>query len=462
MPTSRYDVVVVGAGPAGLAAAAAAVRAGCSVAMLDAARQPGGQYWRHPLGDLDAVADLHHDLKTFRELAAVARTGADHLADHQVWNAARGPGVLELHAICDGRPVVVVGSAVVLAPGAYDRQLPFPGWDLPGVLTAGGAQALLKGHQVRAGRRIAVGGTGPFLLSVSAGLATRGVDVAGVFEANSPTGWVRHLPTVARTAGKLAEGAGYAAALARHRVGFHVRQAIVAAHGEDSVRAVTVARLDPGWHVVSGTARTIACDAVAVGWGFVPQLELPLSLGCATRTDIDGSLVAVVDERQASSVPGVFLAGEVCGVGGAALAVTEGEIAGRAAAAWLGRRVDWPDRLRRRRRAHRAFATALHRAHPVRDGWRTWLDPATVVCRCEEVPVVRITDAVHHLGATDARSVKLLSRAGMGWCQGRMCAYATGCLTSLETGRPADPGDMAERSVAVPIPLGVLADETDR
>ncbi|MGH9252837.1 MAG: FAD-dependent oxidoreductase, partial [Acidimicrobiales bacterium] len=243
MPTSRYDVVVVGAGPAGLAAAAAAVRAGCSVAMLDAARQPGGQYWRHPLGDLDAVADLHHGLKTFRELAAVARTGADHLTDHQVWNAARGSRVFDLHAICDGRRVVVAGSALVLAPGAYDRELPFPGWDLPGVLTAGGAQALLKGHQVRAGRRIAVGGTGPFLLSVSAGLATRGVDVAGVFEANSPTGWVRHLPTVARTAGKLAEGAGYAAALARHRVGFHVRQAIVAAHGEHSVSAVTVARL---------------------------------------------------------------------------------------------------------------------------------------------------------------------------------------------------------------------------
>jgi hypothetical protein len=147
----------------------------------------------------------------------------------------------------------------------------------------------------------------------------------------------------------------------------------------------------------------------------------------------------------------------VCGVGGAALAVTEGEISGRAAAAWLGRTVDWPDRLRRRRRVHRAFAVAMHRAHPMPDGWLTWLGPSTVVCRCEEVTVAEITDAVDRLGATDARTVKLLSRAGMGWCQGRMCAYATGSLTGSASGRPADPRHLAERPVAVPIGLGLLA-----
>ncbi|MGH8823633.1 MAG: FAD-dependent oxidoreductase [Jiangellaceae bacterium] len=457
MATSRYDVVVVGAGPAGMAAAAAAARAGCTVAMLDAAPRPGGQYWRHPPGHLDAVADLHHDVTTYRKLEGAVRSEVDHLPDHHVWAAARRADVFDVHAVRDGRDVVVTGAAVVLAPGAYDRQVPFPGWDLPGVLTAGGAQALLKGHQVRAGSRVAVGGTGPFLLSVAAGLATRGVGVVGVFEANSPIRWLRHLPAVARTPGKLAEGAGYAATLARHRIGFHARHAIVAAHGEDRVRAVTVARLDRGWRVLPGSERTVACDAVAVGWGFVPQIELPLSLGCVTRVDADGSLVAVVDERQAGTVAGVFLAGEVCGVGGAALAVTEGEIAGRSAAAWLGRRVGMPDRLRRHRRAHRAFAAAMHRAHPVPEGWNTWLEPTTVVCRCEEVTVADVVDAVQGLGATDARTVKLLSRAGMGWCQGRMCAYATGCLTGVETGLPADPGQLAERPVATPVPLGELA-----
>ncbi|HEX6577541.1 MAG TPA: NAD(P)/FAD-dependent oxidoreductase [Jiangellaceae bacterium] len=458
MAISRYDIVVVGAGPAGLAAAATAARVGCSVVMLDTATEPGGQYWRHPPGRPDAVADLPHDLTTFQRLAAAVRTRVDHRPEHHVWTVTRRTDAFDVHAVRADSDVVVTGSALVLATGAYDRQLPFPGWDLPGVFTAGGAQALLKAHRVRVGGRVAVGGTGPFLLSVAAGLAKRGVDVVGVVEANRPLGWLRHIPAMLRTPGKMVEAAGYGAALARHRIGVHTRHAIVAAHGEDRVDAVTVARLDSAWRVVPRSARTVACDAVAVGWGFVPQVELPLGLGCATRIDLDGSLVAVVDERQASTIPGVFLAGEVCGVGGAALAVTEGQISGRAAAAWLGRPVDWPAGLRRRRRAQRAFAAAMHRVYAVPDGWLTWLDQSTPVCRCEEVTVAEIRTAVDHLGATDARTVKLFSRAGMGWCQGRMCAYATGCLTSAATGRRADPRSLAERPVAAPITLGALAD----
>src|SRR5690606_12789508 len=145
-----------------------------------------------------------------------------------------------------------------------------------------------------------------------------------------------------------------------------------------------------------GTARTVDCDAVAVGWGFVPRLELPLALGCGTRVDADGSLVISVDGGQATDVPGVFAAGEVCGVGGADLAVVEGEIAGLAAAeapaagARLGR-------LRRRRAALRDFAAGMHRVHPVRDGWKGWLRPDTIVCRCEEVTAAEIAHAVADL-----------------------------------------------------------------
>ena len=462
MANSRYDVVVVGAGPAGLAAAAAASFSGCDVLLMDSAEQPGGQYWRHPHGRLDAVADLQHDLRTFRCLLSVIRSRVTYLARHDVWTVVRGGRGFEAHAVAEDSAVVVSGSALVLAPGGYDRQIPFPGWDRPGVFSAGGAQALLKGHQVTAGQRAAVGGTGPFLLPVAAGLAARGVTVVGVFEANSTLGWMRHLPSVVRTPDKIAEGVRFAAALAHRRVGFHARHAIVEAHGEGQVRSVTVAKLDGDWRALPGSRRTIACDAVAVGWGFVPRLELPLALGCATHVDADGSLVASVDERQATTVPGVFVAGEAGGVGGAALALVEGDIAGRAAAAWVGRPVTWPAGLRRRRRTYRAFATAMHRAHPVRDGWRGWIGPDTVVCRCEEVTASAVVDAVRRLGATDARTVKLLCRAGMGWCQGRICGYATGLLTTAETGRPSDPAGLAERPVATPMSLRTLADGADR
>ncbi|TDC48859.1 FAD/NAD(P)-binding oxidoreductase [Jiangella ureilytica] len=466
MATSPYDVAVVGAGPAGLAAAGAALAHGGRVALIDAGRQPGGQYWRHRPGDLGAVADLHHDLGAFRALVAGV-AGAVRYFGHHVWNVsgsvADGFTVRSVAGDSEQSEQEIAATSLVLAPGAYDRQVPFRSWDLPGVYTAGGAQALLKGNEVVVGRRVVVGGTGPFLLPVAAGLAARGARVVGVYEANGPLGWVRHTGAVLPVAAKLTEGAGYAAALVRHRVPFRSRRAIVAAHGDGALEAVTVARLDAEWRIVAGTERVVECDAAAVGWGFTPQLELPLALGVATRVDADGSLVVAVDEHQLTSVPGVFVAGEACGVGGAALAVAEGEIAGAAAAvtATGGTPAPAPPRLHRRRRALRRFATAMHTVHPVRDGWQTWLRDDTLVCRCEEVTAGEVKAAVDDLGATDARTAKLLSRAGMGWCQGRVCGYATACLTaSARESASASAPDLqgvSERPIAAPISLGRLA-----
>jgi NADPH-dependent 2,4-dienoyl-CoA reductase/sulfur reductase-like enzyme len=335
------------------------------------------------------------------------------------------------------------------------RPIPFSdGQSVGAALTAaGGAQALLKGHGVLAGRRVVVAGTGPFLLPVAAGLAASGAKVVGVHEAGSPMAWLRHLPAVARNAAKLGEGLGYARTLARHQVPVRTRSVLVAAHGRDQVEAVTVARADGRGGIAPGSEERIAADTLAVGWGFTPQLELPLALGCATRVDVDGSPVCVVDERQRTSVPGVYVAGEACGVGGAALAVVEGEIAGAAVA---GAAVD--DRLRSRRTTLRRFASAMHRAHPVPSAWMTRLEPDTVVCRCEEVTAGRLRAAVEDQDARDARAAKLLVRTGMGWCQGRVCGYATACLTARWAGTPYDPGVVASRPVAVPVPLGTLAD----
>ncbi|NED94389.1 FAD-dependent oxidoreductase [Phytoactinopolyspora alkaliphila] len=450
MPDWTLDVAVVGAGPAGLAAAAAAAHTGTRVGVVDNGRRPGGQFWRHPVHRGHEVADLQHDVHTFAALAPALHS-VTYLSVHDVWSVARTDGGFTIRALHQDAEVTVHARTLVLATGAYDRQLPFPGWDLPGVYTAGGAQALLKGHQVAVGPRVVVGGTGPFLLPVAAGLARRGAHVRGVFEANRTAGWLRHLPAVTGAGAKAAEATGYAATLARHRVPYRGSHAVVAAHGDGHVEAVTVARLNRDWSVRPGSERTVACDAVAVGWGFTPRLELPLALGCATRVDVDGSVVVDVDHRQASSVPGVYVAGEATGVGGAALAVLEGEIAGLAATSLP------THHLLRHRAALRRFAAAMHAVHPVRDGWQDWLSPETVVCRCEEVTVSSIRSAVHQLGATDARSVKLMCRAGMGWCQGRICGFPAGVIAAAETGRPADLRGLSERPIAVPIPLGVLA-----
>ncbi|MGW2330921.1 FAD/NAD(P)-dependent oxidoreductase [Streptomyces sp. NPDC001700] len=462
-----YDIAVLGAGPAGLAAATAAAAHGARVALLDAAPRPGGQYWRHRPAD-DGAA--HHDWPAFQRLRTALdtyRARLDHLPGHAVWHIERTAAGFVTHALSDGTSREVRSRTVVVATGAYDRQLPFPGWTLPGVYTAGGVQALLKGHGVVAGRRVVVAGTGPFLLPVAAGLAEAGATVLGVFEAGRPTAFARHPLTTLRAAAKLAEGAHYLRTLRRHRVPYRTRTTVVRALGADTVTGAEVARLDGRWRIVPGSRQRLECDTVAVGYGFTPQTEIPLQLGCAMDRDGDGSLSARVDTRQRSTVPGVYVAGEACGVGGSELACTEGELAGlHAAYATTGTRPDprRVARLLRRRAARRGFAAALYAAYPVRPGWREWLTEGTVVCRCEEVTAGAIRQAVTDLGATDPRAVKLCARPGMGLCQGRVCGYATAALTAAHAGRDVTEEDLrglASRPIAQPVPLGLLRDLKD-
>ena len=434
------DIAVLGAGPAGLAAAVAAHQAGARVTVVDAGPRVGGQYWRHQDGDDGRGHHLWSTLCRLREVPL------DFRPNHAIWHVEPTDDGFVTHTSAGE----IASRRLIIATGAYDRQLPFPGWTLPGVFTAGGAQALLKGHGVVAGDRVVVAGTGPFLLPVAAGLAEASARVLGVFEAGSPLGFARHPAAVLRNVTKLTEGAAYLRVLRRHGIPFHTRKTVVAAHGDDQVRAVTVGSLDRDWRVVA--TEKIECDAVAVGYGFTPQLELPLQLGCDTRLDLDGSLVATADDTQRASVPGVYLAGEVCGVGGAQLSLVEGELAGLHAAGVTPSR-----RLVRRRAALRAFATAMHRTYPVRQGWQTWLDDDTLVCRCEEVPVREIRRSIVELGATDPRTVKLLARPGMGLCQGRVCGYATACLTGPVTAQGLL--GLSTRPIAQPVTLGSLAEQ---
>ncbi len=459
-----FDVAVLGAGPAGLAAAGSAAAAGARVVLVDSNARSGGQYWRHRDAD---EGEQHTGWPDFQRLRAAAEH-ADRVTVHYgaaVWHVVPIAAVgFSVHAVTDAGELVVRARTLVLAPGAYDRQVPFPGWTTPGVLTAGGVQALLKGQGVVAGSRIVVAGTGPFLLAVAAGLARAGAQVAGVFEAGAPPlSFARHPVTLVRNAGKLREAAHYATVLARYRIPYRTRTAVVAAHGTQALTGVQVARVDRNWRVLPGTSRRIDCDTLAVGYGFTPQLELAVQLGCATEMDADGSLVAVVDADQLSSVPGVYLAGEATGIGGAALAVAEGRIAGRHAAADAGGVAPAAGELRsvrRQRSAQRSFAAALQQAYPVRTGWMQWTDAATIICRCEEVSVGAVTEAIDELGANDPRAVKLYARPGMGLCQGKVCGYATACLVAARSGRDlttADLQGMAGRPIAQPVTLGALA-----
>lgn len=495
--TEVWDALVVGAGPAGMAAAVSAAESGLRVLLVDAAHQPGGQYWRHP-DEAAAAAYRAHltqravtsparfggssdgfprkrgkptagDQLRARLDAARASGGLTYRPNTQVWFVERvgaefevrvagviGPGV---------GPTRVHTRALILCPGGYDRQLPIPGWDLPGVMAAGGVQALLKAQHIVAGQRVVVAGTGPFLLPVATGLAEAGAEVVAVCEAGSVRGWLPHLRSVAAVPAKVLEGAHYGRALARHRIPYRTRTVVTEILGSDGVRGVRTERIAADGAVQPGRGTELAADLVALGWGFTPSLELVTAVGAATRIDLDDSLVACVDTDQHTDVAGVYVAGEATGVGGAILAQAEGELAGLAAARAGGRPVD--DRraaqLRGTIRRHRAFAAALHQAHPVPARWATWLTPETTVCRCEEVSYGDVCAARDELGARDTRTVKLVARPGMGWCQGKVCGFAVAHLAG--GGAPLQAGDLrsgAKRSLAAPITLQTLAEAEPR
>jgi len=460
-------VAVVGAGPAGLAAARSARRARADVVLLDTADQLGGQYWRHLPDDRPAERPeaLQHGWRRFRRLADDLRDDdrCRILTSAQVWAIERSEtGVARVHVLLgptDGTArerLALDPDSLVLATGAYDRILPFPGWTLPGVFTAGAGQALAKGERVALGRRVVVAGAGPFLLPVAASLAATGARVVGVHEASGTRalarGWLSRPQGLAGAPGKSLELAGYVAGQLRRRIPYRTSSAVVAAHGGERVEAVTVARLRPDWSVVPGSERRIAADAVCVGHGFTPRLELPIAAGCAIGPD----RFVVVDDEQGTSVAGVYAAGEITGIGGVDAALAEGEIAGHGAA---GARVDDAAVLpaRRRRAVYRDFARRIDAAHGIRPGWTSWLADDTVVCRCEEVGYGRLRDTAAASTAGSLRALTLGTRAGLGICQARICGRTVEDLTRRVQGEQYDGTSLDRRPISGLIRLGELA-----
>jgi NADPH-dependent 2,4-dienoyl-CoA reductase/sulfur reductase-like enzyme len=461
----EVELAIVGAGPAGLAAAAAAANAGCRVTLIDAYARPGGQYFRQTPREFDARMPeaLHHDFGVAQHLFARMNSAPalDIISGATVWAAEPLDEGAALYIGGPSGSRALRARAVILASGAHDRALAFPGWDLPGVLTAGGAQALVKGQRVLPGRRLLLSGAGPFLLPVAAGLAEAGASVVAVCEATSPRRWARYGPRVWGHLDKLGEGAGYARVLRRHHVPLHFGRAVIRAEGEGRVERVTVAHLAPDWTPIPGSEEQVEVDALAVGYGFVPSVELAASLGCALRYDaLQASQVVRHDGKMRSSRQGVFVAGEVTGIGGAAVALPQGTLAGLAASRYLGR-LDETEAAARmatrwaelRRAQH--FADTLNHLFAPRPGWLNWTTPDTVVCRCEEVTRQRIEAAVAEYAARDVKSIKAVTRCGMGLCQGRICGPTVAALAAHHSGRDAaSVGSFSGRPIVSPVMLG--------
>jgi NADPH-dependent 2,4-dienoyl-CoA reductase/sulfur reductase-like enzyme len=391
-----FDVVVVGAGPAGLAAAAAAARAGRHVALLDENPRAGGQIWRAGMGNSRAGSARD------RAIAAFESSGAEIFAGRQVVDA-EAPGRLNAWVDSTHTLETFSFSRLIIATGARERFLPFPGWTLPGVFGAGGLQALVSsGFEVR-GKRVLVAGTGPLLLAVAAHLKNDGAQIVCILEQAPTSRLAKFSAGLLSRPRKVLQGLALRAQLAR--VPYRAGSWPIEAQGREKLTAV---RFTDGHNVI-----TENCDLLACGFHLVPNTELAALLGC---TIADG--VVQVDSHQQTSLAGIYCAGEPTGVAGVDAALLQGEVAGLAAAGLHHRAA----RLRARRDAEAAFGRAMTRAFALRPELLCLAKPDTVVCRCEDIRFAALqAQASSHSGWTEA---KLQTRCGMGACQGRVCGPA--------------------------------------
>ncbi|MFZ0955525.1 MAG: FAD/NAD(P)-binding oxidoreductase [Candidatus Sulfotelmatobacter sp.] len=391
----HFEILVIGGGPAGMAAAARAAECGARVGIVDDNFRLGGQIWRSEPDD----SGLKDPKKTEGSQWAerVRASGATALCGLRVVHQPE-PGVLlaeNLDGFCE-----LTCEKLVLATGARERFLPFPGWTLPNVMGAGGLQAMVKcGLPIR-GKRVVVAGTGPLLLAVAAFLRKHGAEIPVICEQASWSSLARFGVALSKWPEKIIQGLR----LKRDLIGipFVPNSWPLAAHGQQAVESVTISR--------AGKNESIPCDYLACGFHLVPNLELPLLLGCAIANGC-----VQVDGFQTTTVSSIFCAGEPTSIGGMELALIEGQIAGLAAA---GHAIEAKALFGKRRKARR-FARLLDRAFHLRSELRSLPSPETMVCRCEDVSYSRLRQQ------SSWRAAKLHTRCGMGPCQGRVCGPAT-------------------------------------
>lgn len=458
-------VLVVGGGPAGLTTAAVVAEAGVEAALVDERSYPGGQFYKQPSPacPLDE-ARLDSQYRRGRELLErVRRAGVRVISGVHVWGAF-APDLLLAHG--GGVAWTLRPQRLALAAGARERAVPIPGWTLPGVMTTGAAQSLLRSSQTAPGRRVVLSGNGPLNMQAAAELVRGGAAVAAVAE-QADLRWARNLfagaGMLAASPGLVGKGFSYRAALARRRVPVLDRSSVVEIRGEGRAEAAVIARLDGTGRPVPGTEREYEADAVCLGYGFVPASEMARALGCRHRADPEtGALVAVRTPAGRASGPAVWVVGDAGGIDGAQAAEAMGEAAGwdilddlgavPSGAAAAGRR-----RAERRWRRRRAFQRSLRRLYRAPPLTTQLADDRTIVCRCESVRLAELRESfAGPEGAGSAGAAKRLTRVGMGQCQGRWCGAAAEVLAERSGASPR--GEFSGFAPASPVRPAALAD----
>jgi NADPH-dependent 2,4-dienoyl-CoA reductase/sulfur reductase-like enzyme len=463
--STPFDIAVLGAGPAGMAAATEAARQGARVVLLEESPAPGGQVYRAAPEGFAMPADADRRAGVALR-AALAGSGATLHTGCRVWGVGGGtlvpqgaPSVpYRLDALGpEGVPFTLEARALILCTGTHERIIPVPGWTLPGVIGLAAATILLKAQGVLPGRRVVVAGAGPLLFAVAAKLRGAGATVAAVVDLAHHREWLRALPALAARPDLLARGALWRGGLVAARVPVLAASRVVAAEGDEVLRRVRVAPL------AGGDESVFEADALCIGHGLVPATEAARAFRAALHYKPEaGGWVPVLDAQGRCSVPLLYAAGDGAGVRGAAAAPAGGRLAALAALHDLGLRHDASAVAASRRtfdRAARAGA-AMAKLMAVRPALVTAIPRETIICRCEGVTRAEI-DAALDDGAAEMNQLKQFTRCGMGPCQGRLCGEAAAELVAARIGGRVRAGFATGRLPLRPVPMEALLGDFD-
>ncbi len=459
------NIVIIGGGPAGIAAAIEVVRGGAYCTLIDEAPQIGGQVYRQTSKHFQvSEKPLTPEQLRGKNLLAEFNEVADHI---EVLSSTSVLGIWKSHEILwasEGTSGIIHADQLIIAAGAYERPVPFPGWTLPGVMTVGGVKSFIKTMYVKPGQRAIVSGTGPLIISTATRLHEIGVEVLAVLEAGNPP-WSSPLFSEEWSdvdfARNIVEDLDE---LKRNNIPLLFNHVVCEAHGKNEVSSVTYSPVDGhDWKPLKDQATTVDADLMIVGFGFVPNSELTQLAGCRHEFYQGIGWFVWKEELMQTSIPWILSVGDSSQISGAILAEEEGRIAGVKATESLGfvsaqeakKRYEKP---LRRIRAFEMFRNTINEASAFRKGLFELIRPETLVCRCEEVALSEVKDAIDH-GVGDLQSLKLFTRLGMGPCQGCNCAPSMGEYLHHTLGlTPKEVGRINPRPPVKPVTLGVLAE----
>ena len=453
------DIAIVGAGPAGLAAAGAAAASGARVILLDTFAKAGGQYSMQP-GQADSPFITSPPVRLAREaVARLTAGGTTVLTGAEVFHATkRTDGSFRLAAAQQGAALVIRAGAVIAATGAMERPLPFPGWTLPGVIGAGAAQRLLKTGTARLGPegRTVLAGSGPFLFAVAQTFAKAGAPLDHLIEMRRP-GLRDAIGLFCAHPARLPEALRLMADLKASGAARHPGHIVTRALGTSRLEAVEIAPLSADGRPDMTAAQILGnVGTLAIGYGFQPVIDLTTQLGADHDHDPAlGGFYCRTDGEGATSLAGLFAAGETCGIGGAVPARFSGRIAGLSAARALGFAAQADAAAGRGLKRARDFAARLAALWPAPAFLPLALPDEELICRCEDVRVQDIRAAIAD-GAREVMAVKLWTRAGMGPCQGRICGAGLTAALAAAGAEPPVAGYNRAHLPLRPTPVGIV------